>query len=221
MKSFLTILALCFTVSLAPVYAIVSTPSAAPAATSAASKKAQDLLDRVATKVAELTANLRRTYSGSVGSLGKTSLTITTPEGEKSISTNEATTYYRLKAGSRSETAFTGIKAGDDLVAIGTIDPQNGEMTAKQIILKIKRSNFVGTITAVNNGIVTLKELGGPQTQIDLNDATSLKKTTLAGKVSAATISNFALNSQIFVIAYADSQKPTDFLALKALLLVR
>lgn len=191
-----------------PIQAVAGTSSAATssaAGTSSAepSVKAQELLDRVATKVAELTDKLRRTYSGKVTSVGTTSYVVTTTVGgDKTVTTNDVTTFFRIRSGNHTEVNFANIKAKDEITAIGTVDPATGEMTAREIIAKIRRINIVGKIVSVDKTVITLQPSDGPQTNLDLADAVSLRKLDQSGKITTAKISDFAADRFAFIIAY-------------------
>ncbi len=179
--------------------------------------KAKELLDRVATKVAELTNRSRKTYTGVIRSLGKTSLVLTTSEGERPVTTNDVTDFYRFRAGKISEVGFSTLKVGDDLAAIGTIDPANNELTAKQIIVKIKRLNVVGVIESLEKSTLTIKDSAGATTKVDLTDAVSLKKIT-SEEIQTAKLTDFASGSAVAVIAHTPDPKTGVYSALKALI---
>ncbi len=194
--------------------AITATPSATPPSDN---KKAQDLLDRVATKVAELAAKMKRSYRGTVKSVGTSSFILTTPDGQRTVAVNDATVYYRIRAGNRTEIALKNLKAGEDVVATGTIDPTTSEMTARQVIAKIERLNIVGVVTAVNKTVYTLKQNGGTETTVDLADALTLKKLDISGKFLTAKLADFKEGSVVFVIAYSSDTKSQTLSSLKAL----
>lgn len=196
-----------------PVYAVDATPAAvATKSATPVEKKAQDLLDRVATKVAQLATTTKRTYHGTIKSVGKSSYVITTPEGDRTIETNDATDFYRIRAGKRSETNFAGIKKDEDIVAIGAIDPGNKTMTASQVITKIKRTIVIGPIETLDKSIATVKGA-----KVDLTDA-SYQKIDLAGKISAATLADFKVGSTVFLLTHS----PEDgiYSSLKALVVL-
>lgn len=186
------------------------------AQTASPSSRAQEILDRVTDKVTQITNALRRTYGGKVKSLGSASFVITTSEGDKTIVTNDATSFYKIRAGSRSEINLVNIKVADDLVAVGTIDPANFEMTARQIIIKVHRYNVVGTISAISKNIYTVKEFSGPESTLDLGDTVTLKK-IVDGKIVPAKLTDFTVNSTIFAIAYLADPQSGTLSALKAL----
>ena len=189
--------------------------------TSTPSAKQQDLMDRLTTKVAELSNQLRRTYWGKVKSTGTSSISLSTPEGDRTITTNDVTTYFRIRSGNRTEINFSGLKTGDDIVGTGTVDPQNNEMTARQIIAKIQRYNLAGTITEINKSIIAVQDFSGKIFQIDFSDAIALKKTDVAGKISVAKFSDFQKGSLVFVMGYFIDATTQEYSVLKALVYLR
>ncbi len=198
-----------------PTFAVDSTVSSAATPSAAkvtpVEKKAQDLLDRVATKVAQIADSDKRTYHGVIKSVGTETYTITTSEGDRQIATNDATEFFRIKASKKSETDFAGIKKGEDIVVIGTIDPATKTMTAKQIITKIKRTVFAGPITAVEKNIITING-----TKIDLSDA-SYEQMDADGKITVAKVSDFQTGKTAFVLAH--SPEDEVYSSLKALVI--
>ncbi len=198
----------------APVLAVTATPSGTAAPVNS---RAQEILNRVTNKVTQLSEQLKKTYVGKIKSVGTSSVVITTGDGDRTVSTNEVTSLYRVRSGSRSEINFAALKSGDDLAAFGTIDPGNLEMTAKQIIAKVRRYNLAGVITANEKNVVTIKEFSGPETKVDLEGAVSLKK-NLGTVFSPAKLADFKAGSTVFVIGYSDGISSSLF-ALKAAIL--
>ncbi len=210
MKTLFSILYFLFFILIAvqinQVFAIDATKSAA-----------QDLMDRVATKVATLTQKLHKVYVGKIKSVGTTSYVVITKDGDKTVTTNDVTNFYRIRAGNRSEVNFTSLKVGDDIAAAGTIDPQTFEMTAKQIIAKIKRFNIVGVISTIDKTIYTIAEIPGPQTKIDLSDAITLKMINSKNLIVTAKMENFSQGDYIFAIVYFSDPSNNTLSTLKAI----
>lgn len=176
---------------------LVATPATGIATPSA---RAQEILERVLAKSAQ---QPRRTHLGKIKTLGTSSIVITTAEGDQTIATTDVTSFYRFRSGSRSEINFSNLKVGDDLVAVGTIDPSSAQMTAFQIIAKVHRYNLVGVIESANNGLISLKEFGGGLSQIDLNGSVTLKK-NVGTIFSTAKIADFKAGATAAVICYFD-----------------
>lgn len=170
---------------------------------------AQEILNRVTDKVTQIANQLKKVYVGKIKTLGTTSITITSGDGDHSISTNEATVFYKIRSGNRTEIAFPNLKVGDEIAAVGTINSTNLEMTAKQIIVKVHRFNMIGTITARKNDVITLKEFNGVESLIDLSDTPVIKKAKLA---------DFKVGTIAAVIAYIDPTT-SSLAALKAVII--
>ncbi len=179
---------------------------------------AQDILNRVTDKVTEIADSLKKVYVGQIKSVGTTSVIITSSDGDQTISTNEATAFYRVRSGSQTEINFSGLKKGDDLSATGTIDPSNLEMTARQIIVKVHRYNIVGVIQTNVNNVISVKEFSGPTSQIDISDTPILKK-NLGTIFSTAKLSDFKVGSTVLIICYTDPTSTSSLPALKAVIL--
>lgn len=203
----------------AVVSAATATPSSQTASTSA-QNKAQELLKRVADKVSAITTQNRVSYWGKIKQVGTAAYTITTQDGDKVITTNDATSFYRIKAGTRSDVEFKDLKVGDDIAAIGTVDPSNGTMTAIDVIAKIQRYVYVGQITDVTKGIATITLADNSQVKVDLTDAISYRK-IVAGKIISAKLAEFQKDATIFVLAYSPDPKTGIYSSLKALMLNR
>lgn len=221
MKKILILLVLFLTLSPVTVFAATTdpaTPSSQTSTTSGTTEKAKDLLDRVATKVAELVKKERRTYTGSIKSkAAKTSFVITTSDGDVTVTTNEATDFYRVRSGSQSDASFATLKVADDIAAIGTIDSQTKEITARQVIAKIKRTNITGRIEVVDKNILTIKGQVGASVRVDLTDAVTLEKAGPDGKIIKAKIADFVEKQSVFVIGYSPDPKTGTYSVLKAL----
>jgi hypothetical protein len=186
-------------VSFHPVFAATATESAA-----------QNLLDRVATKVATLAEKLKRGAAGEITAISSKSISL----GDQKIITSEATVYYRIKAGNRSVIDFKNLVKGDDIAAVGISDTSTGDLTARQIIAKIQRLVLAGKVTSIDkkNNLYTLN---GKEAEIDA--ATTVKKATASGFLKAK-YSDIAVGDNLIIYGYYN--KPTDPLtALKALII--
>lgn len=198
MKQICLIFLICLILGASPAWAVDSTPSA----------KAQDLLDRVATKVAQLSQKLQKAYIGKIKSLGTTTFVITSPDGDHAITTNDATSFFRIRAGNKTEVNFSALKIGDEVSAIGTIDPATSDLTARQIIAKIERRVVAGTIQEINGQIYTVLLFDGSTAQLDFTDTGTFKK-IVSGKILAAKQADFTVGFQIFTIAYRPDDAQT------------
>lgn len=185
------------------------------ATSSARSLEIQNQVDKLVTKISD---DLKRTYVGKIRSVGTSSVIIGTDEGDRTVSTNEVTSVYRVRSGNRAEVTFNSLKSGDELTAFGTIDPGNMEMTAKQIIAKIHRYAIAGAVTAAQDNVLTIKEFTGAETKVDISSAVALKK-NLGTVFSTAKLADFKVGATVFITAYTDPADPTTLQGLKALII--
>lgn len=186
------------------------TATTSPTATSSANRARNEILQRLLALSAETP---RQTYTGKIKTITNTSLIITSPYGDKTITTTNATSFYRFRANTRSEINLSNLKVGDDLAAIGAIDPVSAHMTAFQIIAKTRRYNLIGIIESAENGIISLKEFGGGTSRINLNETPILKK-NVGTIFTTANLSDFKPGTVASIICYTD---PADNYTLSSL----
>ncbi len=198
------------------IWALDASSSATPSAAAPIGQKAQDLLNQVATKVAQLSLKMQKSYHGQIKSIGDTSFVIGTAARDRTVSTNDATGFFRIRAGKRTEVNFQSFKIGDDIAAVGVIDPVSTDLTARQVIAKVARLNVVGTIKSIDptNYVITASD--GTDVKIDLSGV-PLKKIDAKGKIVSAKPADFALNSEVFAIAVSPDPDTGIYSVLKAL----
>lgn len=221
MKGFIILMSyfLILTSSVGLAMAVDSTPSGTGTTSGQTNTKAKEILNKVSDQVAAMSAKQRQVYEGKIKSLGASSLMVTTVDaGDKSVATNEVTTYFRIRAGNRSSINFSGLKVGDDIAAVGPIDPATGEMAAKQIIAKIQRQNLVGGVESLDKGVAVITDSAGTKTKVDLGSANTLEKVDLRGKIVDSKLADFQTGNTVFVMAYtADSSGTLSVLKALAL----
>ncbi|MEK7565666.1 MAG: hypothetical protein AAB506_01315, partial [Patescibacteria group bacterium] len=131
---------------ISPVLAEVSTSSA------------QELRDQLEKKVVEIAKNYQKPLNGKITSLGAKTIAVKTPEGDKTVYVSEATLYHRIRSGNKTTIELKALKTGDDISALGTVDPATNELSAKQIIAKIQRINVFGQVSEIDKkkGLITI-----------------------------------------------------------------
>ncbi len=161
----------------------VSTPSAS-----------QELLDRVATKVATLAQSLKKTAAGEITSIGTKTFFI----GDTKIVVSEVTTYYKIKSGTRSVIDFKNLIKGDDVAVIGTLDTGTGEITARQVISKVQRLLVSGKVTNIDpkKNIYTLMD---KDAEID---RTTVVQTATAGAIIKSKYSDIKPGDNLIIYGY-------------------
>lgn len=219
MKKFLTALLFVANISLAPLaLAVDSTESAATPSGAPKNDKEAEILNKISDKVNELGQSLKRAYSGKVRSLGTDSISLTTDSGEVFIETNEATKFFRIKAGARTTTEFKTLKIGEELTVIGTLDEATKTVTARQIIVKTRRQILLGKVTEINKLLITVFTPSENSKIVDLSGTVPLKKLTPAGDLTGAKASDVVLNAHLITIGFYQADQP-ELSALRAIII--
>jgi len=119
----------------------------------------EELRQRVATKAAELREQMKRVITGDIKSINDTTIVITTKNGDKTVLTDENTTFIRLGAGGRQKITLDDLAVGNTISVFGQLDQDSGKITAKIIIAKVIPLNIDGKVSAVdlNDGTITVQ----------------------------------------------------------------
>lgn len=174
-----------------PTLAVGSTPSATAKeatspgkkirpelATKAAERQEQirQLRERVATRVAELKELRRRAWHGEIKGVSGTTITLATKQGEKTILTDENTTFLRIGPAGRRKIALSDLTVGEKIVAFGQVAGETGEMTAKVIIARVFPIKINGKVTAVDveGGTITVQTLRRGGFLVDVETSTKI-----------------------------------------------
>ncbi len=183
--------------------------------------KSRELLDRFATKAAEIAKNYQKPLLGRVISLGAKTIAIKTENnGEKTVYVSEATNYYRFRAGQKTTTDLKSLQKDDYIAALGTLDPATNDLTATQIIAKTKKETLVGEITDRNlpKGLFSLKSLTSPNSptiSLEIELSTPIKIAS-DGAILKGKYSHLKTAKNLAVTGYYDAE---TFLPLKILIL--
>ena len=147
--------------SLQPIYALESTPSAD------IKSKLEELKKEIASKAAQLKQEVGRklkdkTYAGKVKSKSDNSLTLAAPSGPKIVSINQDTVFESLIK-SKQKLSQKSISLEDNVAALGDAD-ETGVLIARKIVLlpnakSEKPKTFLwGQIVSTSDKLVTLKD---------------------------------------------------------------
>ena len=193
-----------------------STGSAQTASSSAAS----DLLNKITDKVAQMGQAGKRAYSGKIRSLGKTSINLVSDSTVIFVDTNEATKFYRLKSGIRTNLDFKNLKVNDNVNVIGIYDENTKTLTAKEVIAKIQTYAFSGTITTVSkNGIVLDPAPKDLINLTDLSGTITMYKLDSKNNLTKAKVTDPGVGDYISILGYDDATSPNVITALKFILI--
>lgn len=154
-----------------PVFGQDATPSETPVS----SKQIEDLKDRLATKVAELTETKRMAIHGKVTSITLTTLSVETETKEMKIELTDGIKVFQTIKGKRSKLSPDDIDKGDVVSIFGDYETQLDLMKAKVVIIESEPPDRVtGTVTAVDADgyTITLKTYSGQSYIIDYERST-------------------------------------------------
>lgn len=201
------------------VKAIDSTSSAKTATKSAENPdKAKDLVNKINDKVAQMGLNLKKSYSGKIRSLGNNTITLTYDSGEIVAEANDATNFYRLRAGKRSTIDFKSLKVGSDLTIIGILDEGSHTLISRTVIDKVARIAIFGKVTQVSKGTLTISLPDGKKQDVDTSGAT-IKKLSAKKEITTGRASDISADDYVSVIGYLDDDTSTTLTALKIFIL--
>lgn len=117
----------------------------------------KELRERVATKVAELSKKMLRSWLGIVKSVSSGKISLTTKDGEKTILTNDQTKIFRLGSAGKKTIETSDLVVDEEIVTIGSLNQDTGQMTAKVIIAKKLPVIINGKVSEINKGEGTIK----------------------------------------------------------------
>ncbi len=157
----------------APVFAQTSTRSATP--TTSKDKQIEDLKDRIATKVAELSQTQRRAIFGTVKSVSVSTATIETQTKDIKIELTDDITIIQVIKGKRTELTTDDLAKGDIVSVFGEHDATLDLLKAKVIFIQDELPmHAAGVVTEINKTAFTLtvQPLEGPSVTVDIEKFT-------------------------------------------------
>lgn len=165
MKKIISFLTILFLVS----------PTFAQTATTSTEKRIEELKDRIATKVAELSQIQRRAVFGTVKSASVSTATIETQTKDIKIElTDELKIFQNLK-GKRTVLSTDDLAKGDVVTVFGDYDATLDLLKAKVIFIQAALpSRVAGKVTEIDKTafVVTVKPLEGPTVTVDIEKST-------------------------------------------------
>lgn len=150
---------------------------AATATDSAKEAQSQELLQKLATRTAELRAGMRKSLFGEIKSVtadGK--IILTTKNGEKTVNTNDSTNFFRISLLGRKEINFSSLVTGEQISVFGLAQEITGEFNTKVVVAKILPVNLIGKVSDIDlkNGTLTILTLKQGTFIIDIETATKI-----------------------------------------------
>lgn len=144
---------------LTPAVLAAQPTASASANQSSADDKSKELLERLATRVAELRQMSHKAYSGNLKSINAKTIILTAIQGEKTVITDENTVFFRIDANGKREINLSSLKMDDYIAAFGQVELEKSEMKGKIIIAKEPSLAINGRAIDVDteNGTITLQ----------------------------------------------------------------
>ncbi len=158
--------------------AATTTPSSTPIETDA-TKKIEDLKERIATKVAQLKTTQRRAIYGTVKTVSITSFTVETPTKDLKIELTDDITVIQYLKGKRTTLSPSDISKGDTVVVFGQFDTTLDLLTARVVFIQgALPQHTAGTVTNKDDKEFTLS-VTTPQGQVMTIDIEKTTRITL------------------------------------------
>jgi hypothetical protein len=136
-----------------PVLAVTSTVSATPSAADAPkTKQIENLMDRLATKVAELRQTQKKAVFGTVKAATVSTITVETTTKDVKVEMPDDVVVYQMIKGKRTKLAAENVEKADTVTVFGEYDATLDMMTAKAVFIEAASQpiRFVGTVGAVD-----------------------------------------------------------------------
>lgn len=204
------------------VFAATSTPSATPkpANTDAsdASKKLDDLKERLATKVAQLRQTERRAIYGSVKSKSVTSLSIETKTKDIKIELTDDIKIAQYIKGKRTVLTVDDIDKGDILTVFGDYDSAIDLLKAKRIFIQNALPKRVsGTISAIDKTdfTVTVVTFDNQTSIIDIEKDTRINGWTKEKGIVKTGFSKIAIGDTVHIVGTPAQKKDNRVSAIR------
>ena len=196
----------------------IATKSANPKDQTESSNSAKDLVNKITDKVSQMGQSLKKAYSGKIRSLGNNTISLTHDQGEVFIETNDATNFYKVRAGQRTSGDFKSLKIGTEITVIGIYDEGAKTLVARTLIDKIRRYAVFGKVNNIQKDLVTITLSDGTNKIVDLKDTLVFKKLSAKKDIVIAKQADIGQGDHVSVIGYyLDGE--TNLTGLKVLIL--
>lgn len=203
------------------VFAVSSTSSATPKPTTSdasdASKKLDDLKERLATKVAQLQQTERKAFFGTVKSKSVSSLTIETKTKDVKIELTDDIKIAQYIKGKRTTLTVDDIDTGDIVTVFGDYDTAIDLLKAKGIFIQNTLPKRVsGTISAIDKTNFTVSIVSDNQTYIiDIEKDTRISDWTKEKGILKTGFSKLTLGDTVHVVGTSVPKKDNRISAIR------
>lgn len=198
---FKALLIMVFLLPVGLVLAVEATPSAS--AKPALDKKVEDLKERLASKVAELSQTQRKAVAGTVKSVSLTTLVVESSKEEYKIELTDDIKVIEYIKGKRSTVKTETLRPKDPVVIFGEFDTTLGILKAKVIVIQQPPARRVhGKVTGLDTkaATITLATSDGTSYTIDVERATKTNRWIGETNVEKSGFSKITQGDTIHVI---------------------
>jgi hypothetical protein len=154
---------------------VYAAPDASPSAASLKDKQVEDLKDRLATKVAQLSQSQRSAISGPVKATSITSFTVETKTKDMKIELADSIKVFQYLKGKRTTLTLDDIEKGDNVVVFGVYDTTLDLIKASIVFIDSSHEVRVsGKISAIDKTdfTITVQGAGNTSTLVDVEKTT-------------------------------------------------
>jgi hypothetical protein len=166
-------------------------------------KQIEDLKERLATKVAQLSQTEKRAISGTVKSVSLASITVETKTKDLKIELNDGIKVFQFLKGKRTELTADDISKGDSVVIFGEFDSTLDLMKAKVIFIAgFSETRLVGTVTSTDTKefTISLATVDNQNILIDFERTTKAYEWALGGNLAKSGFSKIVKGLPITVL---------------------
>jgi len=182
-------------------------------------EKINDLKERLATKVAELRAQNKRSFYGVIKEKSETNMILLYRDEEIPVAVDDKTAYYSINAaGKQSDAKLDSFEPGETATVFGQLDLDNKTVIASYLYEQQLPLIDQGTVTEVDedDGSFTIKSASG---SITLDYEINTRCTLLEDKEKTRCgLSSISIGDQVFLRIEPDEKDISRAKALRILL---
>jgi len=198
-----------------------ATASATPAQDNAIQDKINDLKERLASRVAELKENSKRSFSGVVKQKEDGVITLLYKDIETKVVFNTESTVYTISSqGKKIKSDVKSLIVGQNVTAFGALDVDQKTLVVKVLIINDSPIISYGTVKSVDNkeGSFVVDSEDGSLT-LDYEIGTKCQITDKDGKLSSCGLSKINEGDKVLVRIREGSTNLSKATALRILVI--
>lgn len=174
-------------------------------------EQVKELRERLATRVAELREKMRKAFHGEIKSISGKTIILTSPQGDKTILTDEETSFFRTGVLGRKKISLSDLVLGEKITVFGQLNQDTGQLTAKVILAKVLPININGKVAAVDieGGTITVQTLKRGSLIVDVEVTTKILAFVKGEGLKPSGLSKIKAGDRVHVIGFTP-KKPAE-----------